>query len=191
MEHRKCEGEVLFQLDLVLFFCMKPNIWILRDLQLAILLHVSEETSNTVHISLVRSTMDYGGIIWDPYTETNINRLERIQRQAARFITGDYRSREEGSVSNMLEKLDLQELTGEERPRNLYSCTKWLRGWFLLLNQTIIGKKQVPRDLSLLQNLRTTRQLTSSKNKWRTIQSVLTFHQAKHINSQIHSVYQL
>ena len=29
-----------------------------------------------------------------PYTETNINRLERIQRQAARFITGDYRSRE-------------------------------------------------------------------------------------------------
>jgi hypothetical protein len=44
--------------------------------------------------------MEYGGIIWDPYTETNIKRLERIQRQAARFITGDYRSREEGSVEN-------------------------------------------------------------------------------------------
>jgi hypothetical protein len=44
------------------------------------------------HISLVRSTMEYGGIIWDPYTETNINRLERIQRQAPIFITGDYRS---------------------------------------------------------------------------------------------------
>jgi hypothetical protein len=52
--------------------------------------------------------MEYGGIIWDPYTETNIKRLERIQRQAARFITGDYRSREEGGVSNMLVKLDLQ-----------------------------------------------------------------------------------
>jgi hypothetical protein len=49
--------------------------------------------------------MEYGGIIWDPYTETNSKRLERIQRQAARFITGDYRSREEGSVSNMLVKL--------------------------------------------------------------------------------------
>jgi hypothetical protein len=46
--------------------------------------------------------MEYGGIIWDPYTETNNNRLERIQRQAARFITGDYRSREEGSVSLMV-----------------------------------------------------------------------------------------
>jgi hypothetical protein len=38
--------------------------------------------------------------------------LERIQRQAAIFITGDYmyRSREEESVSNMLVKLELQEL---------------------------------------------------------------------------------
>jgi hypothetical protein len=62
---------------------------------------------STTYISLVRSTMEYGGIIWDPYTETNINRLERIQRQAARFITGDYRSREEESVSNILVKLEL------------------------------------------------------------------------------------
>jgi hypothetical protein len=89
------------------------------------------------YISLVRSTMEYGGIIWDPYTETNINRLERIQRQAPIFITGDYRSQEEGSVSNMLVKLELQDLKREERARNLSSCTKWLRGWFLLLNQTI------------------------------------------------------
>ena len=49
--------------------------------------------------------MEYGGIVWDPYTETNINKLEGIQLQAARFITGDYRSREEGGVSNMLVKL--------------------------------------------------------------------------------------
>jgi hypothetical protein len=42
--------------------------------------------------------MEYEGITWEPYAETNINRLERIQRQAARFVTGDYRSREEGSV---------------------------------------------------------------------------------------------
>jgi hypothetical protein len=55
-----------------------------------------QECKKTAYISLVRSTIEYGGIIWDPYTETNINRLERIQRQAARFITGDYRSREKG-----------------------------------------------------------------------------------------------
>jgi hypothetical protein len=65
-----------------------------------------QECKKTAYISLVQSTMVYGGIIWK---QTSIG-FERIQRQAARFITGDYRSREEGSVSNMLVKLDLQYL---------------------------------------------------------------------------------
>ena len=69
--------------------------------------------------------MEYGGIIWDPYTETNINRLERIQRQAARFITENYRSREEGSVSN----IDLQELKERrtsQKPIFLYKVVEGL-----------------------------------------------------------------
>ena len=55
--------------------------------------YCAQECKKTAYISLVQSTMEYGGIIWDPYMETNINRLERIQRQAARFITGDYRKK--------------------------------------------------------------------------------------------------
>ena len=39
-----------------------------------------QECKKTSYISLVRSTMENGGIIWDPYTETDINRLEIIQR---------------------------------------------------------------------------------------------------------------
>mgnify|MGYP007024906418 CR=1 FL=1 len=46
----------------------------------------------------------------DPNMVTNINKLERIQRQAARFITIDYKSREDGCVSNMLAQLELQDL---------------------------------------------------------------------------------
>ena len=38
-------------------------------------------------------------------------------------------------------------LKREERARNLYSCIKWLRGWFQPLNQTITWKKHDPRDL--------------------------------------------
>jgi hypothetical protein len=41
--------------------------------------------------------MEYGAIVWDPYTIVDTNKLERIQRRAAIFITGDYKSREEGS----------------------------------------------------------------------------------------------
>jgi hypothetical protein len=36
------------------------------------------------------------------------DKLERIQRRAARFITGDYKSRKEGSVTKMLAELELE-----------------------------------------------------------------------------------
>ena len=71
----------------------------------------------TAYISLVRSVLDYGSIIWDPYLSRDIEKLEKVQRQAARFITGDYHSREEGSVTKMLETLELETL---ERRRS--SC---------------------------------------------------------------------
>ena len=52
--------------------------------------------TKTAYISLVRSTMENGEIILYPYTESDMNRLERIQPQVARFITVDYRSRKKG-----------------------------------------------------------------------------------------------
>ena len=55
-----------------------------------------QECRKTVYISLVRSILDYGQIVWHPNLNQDVERLERVQRQAARFITGDYRTREEG-----------------------------------------------------------------------------------------------
>jgi hypothetical protein len=51
--------------------------------------------------------MEYGAIIWDPYNKNDINKLENLQRRGARFITKDYKSREEGSMTKMLRDLDL------------------------------------------------------------------------------------
>ena len=64
----------------------------------------------SAYISLVRSVLDYESIIWDPYLSRDIEKLERVQRQAARFITGDYHSREEASVTGMLDMLELETL---------------------------------------------------------------------------------
>jgi hypothetical protein len=49
--------------------------------------------------------MEYGAIIWDPYNKNDINKLENLQRRGARFITKDYKSREEGSMTKMLRNL--------------------------------------------------------------------------------------
>jgi hypothetical protein len=47
--------------------------------------------------------LEYAATVWDPYTKFNINKLEKCQRRAARFVIGDY-SRE-SSVTSMLKEL--------------------------------------------------------------------------------------
>ena len=74
-----------------------------------------------IHISLVRSVLDYGSTVWDSYltrdisnsvywVRVDIEKLERVQRQAARFITEDYHLRAEGSVIGMLEPETLRRI---------------------------------------------------------------------------------
>ena len=49
--------------------------------------HCPRECKMTAYLSLVRSNLDYGSTIYDPYLQQDVNKLERIQRQVARFIT--------------------------------------------------------------------------------------------------------
>ena len=53
--------------------------------------------------TLVRPTMEYASCVWDPYTNTNIKKLEMVQRRAARFVKGDYDRT--SSVTAMLDEL--------------------------------------------------------------------------------------
>ena len=67
------------------------------------------------YISLVRSVLEYGAVLWDPYMKKDIDKIERIQRAAARFITGNYTSRTPGSVDNLLKKLHLPTLQARRK----------------------------------------------------------------------------
>ena len=40
--------------------------------------------------TLVRPTLEYCSAVWDPYTKQNIDKLEKINTRAARFITHNY-----------------------------------------------------------------------------------------------------
>ena len=58
--------------------------------------------------TLIRPNIEYAATVWDPYTKFNINKLEKCQRRAARFVNWDY-SRE-SSVRYMLKELKLSTL---------------------------------------------------------------------------------
>jgi hypothetical protein len=59
------------------------------------------------YLAMIRSTLECGCLIWDPYTNKNIDKLESIQKRTARFIKHDHKSRERGCVTNMhIDKLE-------------------------------------------------------------------------------------
>ena len=50
--------------------------------------------------SLVRPILEYAPTIWDPHTKTNIDKIEMVQRRAARYVLHRHHNR--SSVSSML-----------------------------------------------------------------------------------------
>ena len=72
--------------------------------------HCPQTCRKTAYLSLIRSTLEYSSIVWDPHLQKDIDKLEKVQRQAARFISGDYSSRDQDCVTRMLHELALPSL---------------------------------------------------------------------------------
>jgi hypothetical protein len=55
------------------------------------------------YTTLIRPILEYASSIWSPSKKDSINKVEAVQRRAARFATGDYQRT--GSVTAMLQQL--------------------------------------------------------------------------------------
>ena len=67
----------------------------------------TENTKRLAYVTIVRPNLEYAKAIWDPYRQDQIDAIEAVQRQAARFIKEDYSTY---SVTDMLQSLDLDPL---------------------------------------------------------------------------------
>ena len=84
------------------------------------------------YLALVRSMLEYGAVIWDPYLQEDINKLERVQRQGVRFITADYTSRATGCVTQMLHEQNLVDLKERRKTTRLVFMCKIVRSLILI-----------------------------------------------------------
>ena len=64
-------------------------------------------TLRTLNCALVRSQLEYCTIVWSPHTARNINKLERIQRRASKFIL-----KTDDDYETLKDKLNLLSLEG-------------------------------------------------------------------------------
>ena len=64
----------------------------------------------------MRPTLEFATCAWAPHTKTGIRTTERVQRSAARFVTGDYRRT--SSVSDMCTNLMWNSLYTPRRIRD-------------------------------------------------------------------------
>ena len=84
-------------------------------------------TKELCYITLVRPLVEYSSIIWDPFTEANIWKLEMVQRRAARMVFSDYRRT--SSVTPMLHHLQwptLQERRAHAKVTMMYRIVNGL-----------------------------------------------------------------
>ena len=67
-----------------------------------------QQLKDKAYLTYVRPQTEYCSTVWDPHSKENINKIEKVQRRAARFTTNNYRQL--ASVTEMLHKLKWQSL---------------------------------------------------------------------------------
>ena len=71
--------------------------------------------------------LEYGGSVWDPSSILLQEELEKVQKRAARFVTGNY-IYETGSMTGILEQLKWESLKKRRRDSRIIMLYKGLIG---------------------------------------------------------------
>ena len=86
-----------------------------------------QDVKEAAYKGMVRPILEYGSSVWDPYASGLQEELDKVQNRAARFVTGNY-TREEGSMTGILEKLKWESLKKRRKDNRLILLYKGLKG---------------------------------------------------------------
>ena len=84
----------------------------------------STQVKAAAYLAMVRPQLEYASVVWDPIYNSDVHKLENIQRRAARWVFKDY-SRS-SSVTSMLQHLSWPELKTRRKISRLQTFYKVL-----------------------------------------------------------------
>ena len=70
------------------------------------------------YFTFLRPLVKYASTVWDPYTQTRIQKIEMVQQRAARYVK--HKHRNTSSVSDILRTMNWRSL--QERRRDAWLC---------------------------------------------------------------------
>ena len=84
----------------------------------------STKVKETAYKTFVRPILEYACTVWDPYTQEQIDKLEAVQRRAARFVVNRYHNT--SSVTCMINSLQWPSLQHRRKTARLAMLKKFL-----------------------------------------------------------------
>ena len=119
------------------------NAWISKSKNSDFLKYkVSWAQNTTDYKTFVRPILEYASSVWDPYTQGNKDKLEAVQRRAARFVCNKYHRT--ASVTRMLEQLGWPSLEQRRKTARLSMLYK-IRTGIIQMDEKITGENLVSK----------------------------------------------
>ena len=104
----------------------------------------SRKIRECTYSSLIRPQLEYASSVWDPHTRSNIDRIEMVQRRAARWTLGEYAR--QTSVSALLDRLGWRSLEQRRADARLCLFYKIVNGLVAVpVPEYIVGLNRVSR----------------------------------------------
>lgn len=105
----------------------------------------SNRVKSQAYHSFVRPIVEYASTVWDPYNKNDIQRVEMVQRRAARYVTNRYRNR--SSVGDMLDSLQWETLEHRRQTARLCMLFKIDRQLVAIDRQRMIPPRKLTRKM--------------------------------------------
>ncbi|XP_072030750.1 uncharacterized protein [Amphiura filiformis] len=109
----------------------------------------SKDVKLKAYQTLVRPQLEYAATAWSPYTARDVKPLEMVQRQAVRFICGEFHRKT--SVTPLLDQLQLDQLATR---RVMSQCTMFYKIHHGLVNISFPPNIRLHPTSGRLHNLR-------------------------------------